>query len=176
MDNKVYIAKLGKTVGLAGLLKVYIESDFPEQFKEGNSFVTSKKTTLIIENFNKKNQTVKFKNIDDIDMAKKLVNQQLFSTIEQTREECTLKEKEFFWFDVIGCEVIDDDSICLGKVKEVQRYPSSDYLEIITDEKLVKDGLPNTFLIPYIDLYIQKVEIKKKIIYSNDCMAILENS
>jgi len=174
-NNKVYIAKLGKTVGLAGLLKVYIESDFPEQFSVGNSFVTNKKTTLTIENYNKKNQSVKFKGIDSIDDAKKLVNQLLYSSIEQTREDCNLKEKEFFWFDVMGCEIIED-SKKLGIVKDIHRYPTSDYLEITTHESLVKEGLPNTFLVPYIDLYVLSVEISEKTIYTQDCLAILENS
>ncbi len=175
-DNKVYIAKLGKTVGLAGLLKVYIESDFPEQFCVGGSFVTNKNRTLIIENYNKNNQTVKFKDIKDIDDAKKLVNQLLYSSIEQTRETCNLKDKEFFWFDIIGCEIIDDDSKSLGIIKEIHRYPPSDYLEIITDESLVKEGLPNNFLIPYLDLYIKKVDVENKKIFTTDCLSILENS
>ena len=175
-NNKVYIAKLGKTVGLNGLIKVYIESDFPEQFKEGNSFVTNKKRTLIVESYNKNNQSLKFKDVNDIDEAKKLINQLLYTSIEQTRETCNLQNKEFFWFDIIGCEIIDDDTNVLGIIKEVHRYPPSDYLEITTKDSLVKEGLPNTFLIPYLDLYIKKVEIENKKIYTNDCLGILENS
>ena len=174
-DNKVYIAKLGKTVGLAGLLKVYIESDFPEQFKKGGSFVTNKNKTLIIENYNQNNQTVKFKDINSIDDAKKIVNQLLYTSTEQTRETCNLKDKEFFWFDIIGCEIIDDEK-SLGIIKEIHRYPPSDYLEITTEDSLVKEGLPNTFLIPYLDLYIKKVEVENKKVLTSDCLSILENS
>ncbi len=75
----------------------------------------------------------------------------------------------------MGCEIIED-SRKLGIVKDIHRYPTSDYLEITTNETLVKEGLPNTFLIPYIDLYVQSVEISKKTIYTQDCLAILENS
>jgi len=175
-DNKVYIAKLGKTVGLAGLLKVYIESDFPEQFKEGNSFVTNKQTTLVVESFNKKNQSIKFKDINHIDDAKKLINQLLYTSIEQTRQTCTLKQKEFFWFDMIGCEIVDDDSKVLGTIKEIHRYPPSDYLEIITDKSLTDTGLANSFLIPYLDLYIQKVDVENKKVFTQDCLGILQNS
>lgn len=175
MDNKVFTAKLGKTVGLAGLLKVYIESDFPEQFKKGNSFVTNKNITLTIESYNPKNDSIKFEGIDSIDDAKKLVNQQLFSTFEQTRDTCNLKEKEFFWFDIMKCKIIEDSKL-LGEVIDVHRYPISDYLEIATDSVLVEEGLPKTFLVPYIDQYIIKVEIKDKTIFTKDCFAILENS
>lgn len=34
MKDKIYVAKLGKTVGLKGDLKLFIDSDFPEQFKK----------------------------------------------------------------------------------------------------------------------------------------------
>ena len=175
-NNKVYIAKLGKTVGLAGLLKVYIESDFPEQFVKGNSFVTNKNLTLTVEAYNKKNQSVKFKDINSIEDAKKLINQQLYTTLEETRESCNLGKKEFFWFDVIGCKIIDEDTMNLGRVKDIHRYPQNDYLEVITCESLIEKDLPKTFLIPYNDLYILKVDIENKSIFTKDCLAILENS
>jgi len=175
-NNKVYIAKLGKTVGLAGLLKVYIESDFPEQFVEGNSFVTNKNLTLTVESYNKKNQSVKFKDINSIDDAKKLINQQLYTSLEKTRETCNLGKKEFFWFDVIDCEIIDEEMNNLGQVKDIHRYPQSDYLEITTSDSLVAKELPKTFLIPYNDLYIVKVDIENKSISTKDCFAILESS
>ena len=165
MDNKVFTAKLGKTVGLAGLVKVHIESDFPEQFRVGNSFVTNKKTTLTVESFNQKNNTIKFEGINSIDDAKKLVNQELFSSIEQTRDTCNLGKKQFFWFDIIGCKILDEDEKYLGEVKDIHRYPISDYLEIDTNEDLVKQELPKVFLVPYIDQYILKVDLENKIIY-----------
>lgn len=176
MDNKVFTAKLGKTVGLAGLVKVHIESDFPEQFRVGNSFVTNKKISLTVELYNQKNNSIKFEGINSIDDAKKLVNQELYSSIEQTRETCNLGKKQFFWFDIIGCKIFDEDEKCLGEVKDIHRYPISDYLEIDTNEDLIKQELPKVFLVPYIDQYIVKVDLENKMIHSKDCFAILENS
>lgn len=34
LDDKIYVAKLGKTVGLDGSLKIYSESDFPNNLKK----------------------------------------------------------------------------------------------------------------------------------------------
>jgi len=175
MDNKVFTAKLGKTVGLNGLIKVYIESDFPEQFKVGSSFATNKNKTLVIEQYNQKNGSIKFEGVDSIEDAKKLVNQFLFSTLEQTRQTCSLSEKEFFWFDIIGCKIVEESKE-LGVVKDIHRYPLSDYLEVTTHSELVSQNLPNNFLIPYIDRYIQSVDINNKTICVADCFEILENS
>lgn len=173
--NNVYVAKLGKAVGLKGDIKIFIDSDFPEQFTKNAVFTTSKNQLLTIQSYNISRGIVKFENIDDIDTAKKLTNTQLFSTLEQTRENCTLNDNQYFWFDIIGCEVIEDD-VLLGKVKDIHRYPTSDYLEIDTSAELIEKALPKTFLIPYIEMYVLDVNTKDKKVYTQESLAILENS
>ena len=103
--DKIYIAKLGKTVGLKGQQKLHIDSDFPEQFKKDTKLTTDKKQELIIESYNNTSNVIKFVGIDTIEDAKKLTNRQLNVSTQETREMCNLKEKEFFWFDMIGCIV-----------------------------------------------------------------------
>jgi len=175
-SNNIYVAKLGKTVGLKGHLKLFIDSDFPEQFKTGSKFQTNKKLTLVVKEYNKNREVVLFENFDNVDLAKKLTNQELYATLEQTRENCKLEENEFFWFDLIDCKIIEDNKT-LGVVKDLHRYPSSDYLEISTEASLVKEGLPKTFLLPHIfDVYIKNVDIDKKEIEVRDAYDILENS
>lgn len=175
-NEEIYIGKLGKTVGLDGSMKVYIDSDFPEQFKKGASFATNKKTTLTVQSYNPTREVCKFVGVNTIDDAKKLVNQQLFTTLEQTRENCVLEEHEFFWFDLIGCKIVDTNNLLLGVVKDIQRLPSSDYFEVITDNSLVEKELPKTFLIPYVPQYVERIELETKTIHTKDCMGILENS
>ena len=175
-SNDVFVAKLGKAVGLQGHLRLFIDSDFPEQFKKGAVFKTNKKLELKVAEYNSSRELIKFENFDDVETAKKLTNQELFSSIEQTKENCKLKKNEFFWFDLISCNVYEND-LLLGKVKEIQRYPLNDYLEIITNEELVKKGLPKVFLIPHIfDKYILSVNINDKKIEVKDSLIILENS
>lgn len=174
--NNVYVAKLGKAVGLKGEMKIFIESDFPEQFKKGAIFTTNKNMTLEIASLNEKRGTVIFTTINNVDDAKKLTNSQLFTSYEQTKIDCELKENQFFWFDIEQCKIVENGKN-LGKVIDIHRYPTSDYLEIKTDDDLVKDGFSNTFLIPYIfDTYILNVDIESKTITTKDALAILENS
>ena len=178
MNNSKYIfvAKLGKAVGLQGHLRLFIDSDFPEQFKKGAVFKTNKKLELKVAEYNPSWELIKFENFDDVDTAKKLTNQELFATLEQTKENCKLKKNEFFWFDLISC-IVYENGIKLGKVKEIQRYPLNDYLEIETDEELIKKSLPKVFLIPHIfDKYVISVDIDNKKIEVKDSLVILENS
>ncbi len=176
MHDKIYIGKLGKAVGLDGSIKVYIESDFPQQFKKGANFTTNKGLSLVVTSYNANRDTIKFDTIATVDDAKKLTNQQLYTTIEDTRKACFLKENEFFWFDLMGCKILDDNSLLLGEVKDIQRLPSSDYFEVETTKELQEKGLPKTFLIPYIEMYVEKIDLSLKTIYTKACFDILENS
>lgn len=175
-EDKIYVAKLGKTVGLQGDLKIFIDSDFPNQFKKGATYTTNKNLLLKVKSFNSSRQTIKFEEFEDIELAKKLTNQLLFTTQENTKQNCQLEANEHFWFDIIDCEIIEEDKK-LGKVVEIHRYPITDYLEIQTDEILVKEGFVKSFLIPYTpEVYILKVDTKNKVIETKLAFDILENS
>lgn len=174
--NKIYVAKLGKAVGLKGHLRLIIDSDFPNQFKKDAIFTTNKNTELKIQEFNVSRELIKFENYDDVETARKLTNQQLFSSEDETKENCELEEDQYFWFDIIDCKIIENGQV-LGQIKEIHRYPLDDYFEVQTDESLVKKGLPTIFLIPYvIETYIKNVDVKNKIIETKKCFEILENS
>lgn len=176
MNDKIYVGKLGKTVGLKGHVKLFIDSDFPEQFKKNAIFTTNRKLQLKVLEYNPKREIIKFENYEEVDLAKKLTNQELYVSIEDTKNNCNLEEDEYFWFDIIGCSVIEDEMI-LGKVKEIHRYPLDDYLEITTSQELVDKSLPKTFLIPYNkENYIINVDIDKKTIEVKNSYLILENS
>lgn len=176
MNDSIYVAKLGKTVGLQGHLKLFIDSDFPEQFKKGATFSTNKGLKLQILDYNKNSNLVRFDGYLDVDLAKKLTNSELFSSLEDTKQTCKLKENEFFWFDLISCEVFEDD-LKLGIVKDIHRFPLNDYLEVSTSDELLNKKLPKSFLIPHIfDSFILKVDIENKKIYVKNSFDILENS
>jgi len=171
-DNRFIVAQVGKTVGLDGHLKLHLKTDFPQQFKKGAIF-ESNRGSLEIVSFNKNRSLVKFKGFDTPEDAKSLTNALLFSDEEKTRRECPLDENQHYWFDIIG-KIVKEGDKTLGLVKEIQRMHDIDYLLIKTDEKLVNEGLPKSFLIPYIPRYILSVE--SDAILTKDTMDILEAS
>ncbi len=175
MQNKIYIAKIGKTVGLHGELKLHLDTDFPEQFKTGTTFTLSNNTTVTIEHFNQKRSIVKFKNFNNCDIAKKLINKEVFTTPEDSKELCSLSKTQYFWFDIINSTIIDNGTI-LGDVKDIHRYGDTDYLEVATTKDLIQKDLPKTFMIPYLDKYIISVDTTAKTILTSKAIEILENS
>ena len=171
MKNKIPIAKIGKSHGIKGWQKLHFLTDFPEQFKPGREF-SSDKINLTIEKIDTKRKLVKFKGIDTPEDAKKLTNRMLYTTEEETRENVKLKKDEYFWFDIIGCEVFEDNKK-LGIVKEIERA-DEDYLIINTDENLIKEGYPKRFLINF-KRNVEDVDVENKKITANSALDILES-
>ena len=158
MKNKIPIAKIGKTYGIKGWQKIHLLTDFPEQFKENTTF-ESDKINLTIEKIDLKRKLVKFKGVDTPEDAKKLTNRLLYTTKEQTKENIKLKENEYFWFDIIGCEV-EENNQTLGKVIDIQRV-DVDYLVIQTDKQFIKMGYPKRFLIDF-KRHVKDVDVEQK--------------
>jgi 16S rRNA processing protein RimM len=168
------IAQIGRTIGLWGDLKFHLHTDFPEQFKIGNTY-KSNRGDLTIADINFTRGIIKFSGYESIDSAKKLTNTKLFADEKQTKENCDLKEGQYFWFDIIGCTVKQGDEV-LGEVTDVQRMADTDYLLISTDETLVEADFSKSFLLPYIDRYVLTVDMEEKIVYTKDAKDILEAS
>ena len=173
-NDKFFIAQIGRTVGLWGDLKLHLHTDFPEQFKVGTTY-KSDRGELTITDINHKRGTIRFRGYEGVDAAKKLTNAKLYANEAQTKENCALDEGQYFWFDVIGCTVKQDDEV-LGLVDDIQRMADTDYLAVKTDKRLVEAGLSKNFLLPCIERYIIKVDTEEKIVYTKDAKDILEAS
>jgi len=173
-NDNALIAQIGRTIGLWGDLKFHLHTDFPEQFKVGNTYKSSR-GDLTISDFNEKRGTIRFIGYESIDSAKKLTNVKIFADEKQTRENCNLREGQHFWFDIIGCSVKQDDE-ALGVITDIQRMADTDYLAIKTNDALIESGLSKSFLLPYIERYIENVDVKAKIVYTKDAKDILEAS
>jgi len=175
-DNELlHVATLGKTVGLKGDMKLHIKSDFPEQFVHGAKFLSKDHTPIVIESVNHQRGTVRLNGVDTPEDTKKYINQKLFTTYEATRENIKLKENEFFWFDIMGCKIVEDGCE-LGVVSEVERIGAVNYLNVTTDKALIEQGESKTFLIPYHEPFLIKTDIDQKIIEVSGALDILQAS
>ena len=174
-NNLLHIATIGKTVGIKGDMKFHIKCDFPEQFTDGATFLINKEETITLEHVNHDRGLIKISGINSVEDAKKFTNAKLFTTYEDTQKNCHLDDGQFFWFDILGCEVFENGK-SLGKVQEVERITINDYLNVKTDDKLVASGLSKSFLIPYHEPFILNTDIDKKIIEVDGAIDILEAS
>ncbi|AFI06564.1 ribosome maturation factor RimM [Helicobacter cetorum] len=178
------VGKIGKSVGLKGGLKLHLESDFPECLKKGVKVSVASLNALshassfkdyIIHSYEHAKNLLFLENIETPEMARELTNLGLFMSKTESKKLCILKENEFFYCDLVGAEIIEEEEI-LGKVAEIQRIAQIDYFIVETTPNLVKKGLAKTFLIPYNDRYIQKVLVKEKQILSCNAKMLLKAS
>jgi len=174
-EKLLHIATVGKTVGIKGDMKLHIKCDFPEQFAKGATFLINKKESITLSDIDLDRGLVRINNSTNPEDAKKFTNAKLFTTYEETRKNCHLNEGEYFWFDLEDCEVYEDEKL-LGIVKEIERLNVTNYLSIVTDERLVKEGFAKNFLVPFIKPFKVDVDIQKKHITLSGAMDILEAS
>ncbi len=172
---KFHVATIGKTVGIKGEMKFHIKSDFEDQFFNGSSFLTDKGQKLTLEFVNEDASKIQILGVSAIEDAKKYTNVKLYSTEEETRENCQLEDGQYFWFDLIGCEVYED-GLLLGVVDEIERFSIDDYFSIKTDSALISKGESKGFLIPYVDRYVVSIDIEDKRIELKDALELLQSS
>lgn len=64
---------------------------------------------------------------------------------------------EYYWYDLIGLEVLDAEGEPLGRVRELIETGSNDVL-------LVDDGSRDGILLPYNETYVRKVDLGRSTI------------
>ena len=171
----LHVATLGRTIGLKGDMNFNLHTDFPEQFTKGTTFELESGITITLQSYNPDRNLVHIVGYDSPETAKTLTNSKLFTTQELTRQRCRLAKNEFFWFDFPGLAVYDGETL-LGRVIEVERIGAQDYLSVSTDNSLVQKGLPETFLIPYVDHYVMSVDMEAKKVVVLGGLDLLEAS
>ena len=111
-----------------------------------------------------------------MDAAKRLTNAYLYTTKEAGERACHLEKGEYFWYQLFGLEVVDDTGRVLGRVRSIERLAGTDYLVVDTDEGLVAQEKAKSFLIPYIDRYVDRVDLDAKRLFTKGAEAILDAS
>ena len=65
-----------------------------------------------------------------------------------------LEDGHYYFDDLIGCSVYDEDNNKIGIVKDIMENPTQELLEIDTGNKIA--------LVPFVDEFIMDVDIKNK--------------
>lgn len=186
----IEVGKLGKTIGINGEFLFHISSDFASFLKPGITLMEDRTRTLLtIKTFTSKHgkHHISFTQIDSKERAQAFVNARLWASEQDTRAHCELKEGEFFYFDIIGLDVIEGGEK-LGVVRDIERIGAVDYLivevaGVVEVVEAVADSLGacakadssatnnasatkrrqkskvKIFMIPYIDAYVIGVQL-----------------
>lgn len=156
---RLKVGKIVNTHSLKGEVKVISSTDFEEErFKKGSKLLITRGNQLIrevvVQSYrNHKNfLLVKFEGIDSVEEAEKLKNLQIKIDSDEVGE---LEENEFYFHQIIGCEVFDENDKNLGEIIDILTPGANDVW-------VIKGENGREILIQYIEDVVKKIDITSK--------------
>ncbi len=149
------IGQIVNTFGIKGFVKIVPFTDDLERFEELERVFVVKQKQLIemqIEEvkYHKNLVLVKFKGIEDINMAEKYKGCYIKIKRENARK---LPKDTYFIADLIGIDVYDENGNLLGKVDDIFNNKSHDVY-------VIKDDLGKQILLPSTKEVIKDVDVE----------------
>ncbi|MFA1818593.1 ribosome maturation factor RimM [Virgibacillus oceani] len=156
MNNRMFnVGKIVNTHGIRGEVKVIRITDFEERFEPGNIVFAEMKNEAPIQLTIKTHRLHKgfdlltfhnYNNINDIEYLKGL-----FLKIEES-QLTELEKNEYYYHEIIGCEVFTRHDERIGTVKEILSPGANDVW-------IVKQPNGKEVLIPYIEDVVKEIHI-----------------
>jgi len=171
MPEYILVGRIGRTHGVSGELYVNSLTDNPNRFREGNELWIEdggawKKIKIESMREISGKPAVRIEGIDNPDDARELINSFIYIK-ESDLEE--LPEGKYYYFNLIGCRVVDAANKLLGRVVEVEIYPANDVM-VIESEK------GERCLFPIVREYVKKIDVKLKKIVVEPPEGIFDSS
>nr|WGD69065.1 ribosome maturation factor RimM [Bacillus subtilis] len=154
------VGKIVNTHGIKGEVRVISKTDFAEErYKPGNTlylFMDDRnepvEVTVNTHRLHKQFHLLQFKERQNLNEVEELKN----AIIKVPEEELgELNEGEFYFHEIIGCEVFTEEGELIGKVKEILTPGANDVWVI--GRKGKKDAL-----IPYIESVVKHIDVREK--------------
>lgn len=147
--------------GIKGWVKVKVDTEYVDSLLDYSKWQLRKNQHILTLELEEgkivgDELQIKFKGIDDRDVAMQLRGY----TIEISREEfAPVDEDEYYWADLIGMCVHNQDNEALGTVQNLMQTGAHDILVI--------DGIHGQKLIPFIEHYILSVNLDARLIIAD---------
>ena len=152
------VGKIVNTHALQGEVKVVSNRDFKEdRFKKGSQLVIDFNgeyvdVTVATHRVHKGADLLKFKHLNSINDVEKYKGCALLVSADDLEE---LDENEFYYFEIIGCQVVTTDGETIGEISEILETGANDVW-------VVKRPGQKDALIPYIEDVVKAVDIETK--------------
>ena len=169
MDNYLRVGVIASTHGIAGEVKVFPTTDDNNRFKKLKQvFLDTGKEYLELEvervRFFKQMVIVKFKGINNINDIEKYKGKDLLVTRENA---VPLEEDEYFIYDIMGAQVVDEEGKEIGTLVEVLATGANDVY-------VVKTPQGKEILMPVIDECILDIDFDNKVVTAHIMPGLLD--
>lgn len=153
------VGKIVNTHGVRGEVKVISTTDFPdERYAKGSTLYikpdTKQMEKLIVAShrLHKNFHLLTFEGYHNINEVEKFKGEMLKISEDQLVD---LEEDEFYYHEIIGCQVFTEDGTMLGKLKEILSPGANDVW-------VVQRPGEKDLLLPYIDQVVKEVDVQSK--------------
>ena len=161
IDDCYQLGYVVKTHGTKGAVVIFLDVDEPSEYYEMESVFIQKGNELVpffIEQFEQTNQPDKlityFEEVETIEQATALKSSKLFLPIDFLPE---LKDQQFYYHDIIGFKVVDENLGEVGTVNTVQEMQTTDMFVVDIDGVEV--------MIPIQEPIYQKIDKSKETVF-----------
>lgn len=126
IDDCFQLGYIVKTHGTKGQVVAFFDVDYPEDYEELESVFLEQKGRLVpffialMEPLQKGRFIIRFEDINTIEQAETLRNTAIYLPLDELPE---LEEDQFYFHEVIGYQVIDQNHGPLGIVKDFYDMP-----------------------------------------------------
>lgn len=165
IDDCYQLGSVVKPHGLRGFVVAFLDVDDLDAYRKIKSVYVELSTTpgkltpFVVERVQSQTETrvlLKLKGIDTVEAAEPLRNANLYRPLEELPE---LAEDQFYFHDVIGYTVVDEQLGTLGIVETFYELPQQDVLAMRYQGKEV--------LIPVVDELITHADQEKRQLHVN---------
>ena len=162
-QEPVVLGKLGSSHGIKGWLKITTYTDSVEGIFDYSPWLIKeqgewREVKVLQWRFQGKAVVASLEGVETRDQAQMLTNCEIAVTPQQMQ---TLPEDEFYWRDLIGCEVVNTKGYNMGKVQEIVETGSNAVLLVKAN---AKDGFGKAErMIPFVtEQFIIEVNLTEK--------------
>ncbi|MCH1623806.1 ribosome maturation factor RimM [Fredinandcohnia quinoae] len=159
MEKWFNVGKIVNTHGIRGEVRIISRTDFPEErYQIGNRlfvFIPEKDPIEVVvksHRLHKQFDLLTFEGYENVNDVEPLKGALLKVPESQLTE---LGEDEFYFHEIIGCQVISESGEEIGVIKEILTPGANDVW-------VVKGTRAKEILIPYIDDIVKEINIKEK--------------
>lgn len=162
MSEWLKVGKIVNTHGIRGEVRVISTTDSPElRYKIGNVLYIEHpeqpkplEVTVAAHRRHKTFDLLMFDGYENVNQVEPFKGGVLKTAIDENEE---LGEHEFYYHEIIGCQVITEEGEELGRVKEILSPGANDVW-------VVKRNGKKDLLLPYIEQVVKKVDLDEQLI------------
>ncbi|MCC9137916.1 ribosome maturation factor RimM [Pontibacter silvestris] len=160
IDACFLLGYIVKTHGTKGQVVAFFDVDYPEDYEDLESVFLEQQGRLIpffiagMEPQQKGRFIISFEDIKTMEQAEKLRNTSLYLPLDKLPE---LKEDQFYFHDVIGYKVVDENHGELGTVK--------DFYDMPQQQLMAMDYLGQEMLVPVNDDIMLRADHEAKALH-----------